>query len=71
MYSITTCVRIVLTFGIYTLAYGNNFPPDAIVILALLNDSCMLSISKDRVTPSDEPDEWNLAEIFGTAIVLG
>jgi hypothetical protein len=50
MYSIAACVRIVLTFGIYTIAWGNNFPPEAIVILALLNDSCMLSISTDLVS---------------------
>jgi hypothetical protein len=31
----------------------------------------MLTISKDKVKPSKEPEHWNLLEIFGTAIVLG
>ncbi len=71
MYSISVCVRIVLTFTILTLAYDFYFPTIACVLLAIFNDGSMLTISKDRVKPSDEPEMWNLAEIFGTAIVLG
>jgi len=41
------------------------------VLLAIFNDGSMLTISKDKVKPSKEPEHWNLLEIFGTAIVLG
>ncbi|ELR11003.1 plasmamembrane proton-efflux P-type ATPase [Acanthamoeba castellanii str. Neff] len=71
MYSISVCVRIVLTFGILTLAYDWYFPTIGCVLLAIFNDGSMLTISKDKVKPSKEPEHWNLLEIFGTAIVLG
>eukprot|EP01127_Copromyxa_protea_P007752 TRINITY_DN1768_c0_g1_i2.p1 TRINITY_DN1768_c0_g1~~TRINITY_DN1768_c0_g1_i2.p1 ORF type:complete len:905 (-),score=241.90 TRINITY_DN1768_c0_g1_i2:627-3002(-) len=71
MYSISVCVRIVLTFGIYTVAYGRTFPPEAMILLAIFNDLSMLSVSTDRVQPNDEPDVWDLREIFGVAIFLG
>jgi len=71
MYSISVCVRIVLTFTILTLAYDFYFPTIACVLLAIFNDGSMLTISKDRVKPSQNPDTWNLLEIFGTAIAIG
>jgi len=71
MYSISVCVRIVLTFGILTLAYDWYFPTIATVMFAIFNDGSMLTIAKDRVKPSQNPEMWNLKEIFGTAIVLG
>lgn len=30
-----------------------------------------MTISKDRVKPSPQPDSWKLREIFSTGIVLG
>jgi H+-transporting ATPase len=71
MYSIHNCVRITLTFGILTVAFDWYFPTIAIVLLAIFNDGCMLSVSKDCVLPSEVPDNWNLHEIFGIALVLG
>jgi len=35
-----------------------------IVIIAILNDGTILTISKDRVTPSKTPDNWRLSELF-------
>jgi H+-transporting ATPase len=70
-YSIMAVVRVVFTFGLLTLIFNWLFPPVVIVILAILNDGTMLSISKDRVKPNKEPDNWNLPEIFSIAIVLG
>lgn len=49
MYSISVCVRIVLTFGILTLAYDWYFPTIGCVLLAIFNDGSMLTISKDKV----------------------
>jgi len=71
MYSVAAAVRIVLTFGILTIAYDWYFPTIGIVFLAILNDGTMLTISKDRVKPSEKPDRWDLKEIFGVAIALG
>jgi H+-transporting ATPase len=71
IYSISVCVRIVLTFSILTLAYDWYFPTIGTVLFACFNDGSMLTISKDRVKPSQRPEMWNLLEIFGTAIAIG
>lgn len=31
----------------------------------------IMTISKDRVKPSPQPDSWKLKEIFATGVVLG
>ncbi|AQK79740.1 ATPase 2 plasma membrane-type, partial [Zea mays] len=42
-----------------------------VLIIAILNDGTIMTISKDRVRPSRTPDSWKLNEIFATGIVLG
>lgn len=37
----------------------------------LLFSGTIMTISKDRVKPSQFPDSWKLSEIFATGIVLG
>lgn len=41
------------------------------LILAILNDGTIMTISKDRVKPSPYPNSWNLSEIFTIAIFYG
>eukprot|EP01113_Clastostelium_recurvatum_P049840 TRINITY_DN92_c0_g1_i5.p1 TRINITY_DN92_c0_g1~~TRINITY_DN92_c0_g1_i5.p1 ORF type:complete len:1096 (+),score=356.01 TRINITY_DN92_c0_g1_i5:213-3500(+) len=71
MYSVATTVRIVLTFSIITFAWNFYFPTIAIVLITIFNDGTILTISKDRVKPSPEPDKWNLKEVFAIAVALG
>ncbi|KAF9913719.1 plasma membrane H+-ATPase [Lobosporangium transversale] len=73
-YSAYTCsitIRVVLTFSIMCFAWKFDFPPFMILILAILNDGTILTISKDRVMPSQYPNHWDLKEIFTSAIVYG
>ncbi|XP_031287670.1 ATPase 7, plasma membrane-type [Pistacia vera] len=42
-----------------------------VLVIAVLNDGTIMTISKDRVKPSPLPDSWKLGEIFATGIVLG
>ncbi|KAG0376904.1 plasma membrane H+-ATPase, partial [Mortierella sp. AD032] len=73
-YSAYTCsitIRVVLCFSIMVFAWKFDFPPFMILILAILNDGTILTISKDRVVPSQYPNHWDLKEIFGSAIVYG
>lgn len=42
-----------------------------VLIIAILNDGTIMTISKDRVKPSPTPDSWKLREIFATGVVLG
>lgn len=52
-------------------AYKFDFPPFMILIIALLNDGTVMTISLDRVKPSLTPDHWDLVEIFSYAIAYG
>ncbi|KAI8088739.1 uncharacterized protein BX664DRAFT_379051 [Halteromyces radiatus] len=73
-YSIYTCsvtIRVVIGFAILVFAFQSDFPPFMVLILAILNDGTIMTISTDRVKPSPHPDRWNLFEIFSSAIVYG
>lgn len=63
--------RICFTFGLLTTIFDWYFPTIMIVILAILNDGAMISLSKDRVTPSKDPEAWFLKRIFFVAIFYG
>ncbi|KAI8320191.1 plasma-membrane proton-e, partial [Martensiomyces pterosporus] len=73
-YAIYTCsvtIRVVTTFSILVFAFKFDFPPFLVLILAIINDGTMMTISTDRVKPSRNPNSWNLKEIFSYAIVYG
>jgi H+-transporting ATPase len=73
-YSIYTCsvtIRVVVGFAVMCFAFKYNFPPFMVLILAILNDGTIMTISTDRVKPSPHPDQWNLFEIFSYAIMYG
>ncbi|KAF7335306.1 Plasma membrane ATPase [Mycena sanguinolenta] len=73
-YSIYACavtIRIVVCFSILAFAYKFDFPPFMVLIIALLNDGTIMTLSVDRVLPSSTPDSWDLAEIFSYAIAYG
>uniref|UniRef100_A0A453QYG4 Cation-transporting P-type ATPase N-terminal domain-containing protein n=1 Tax=Aegilops tauschii subsp. strangulata TaxID=200361 RepID=A0A453QYG4_AEGTS len=53
----------------YTIYF--DFAPFMVLIIAILNDGTIMTISKDRVKPSPKPDSWKLDEIFATGVVLG
>ncbi|KAF9623847.1 hypothetical protein IFM89_005432 [Coptis chinensis] len=71
IYAVSITIRIVLGFMLLTLIWKFDFPPFMVLIIAILNDGTIMTISKDRVKPSPLPDSWKLAEIFATGIVLG
>ncbi|KAJ7937023.1 hypothetical protein B0H13DRAFT_2226484 [Mycena leptocephala] len=66
-YSIYACavtIRIVVCFAILAFAYRFDFPPFMILIIALLNDGTIMTLSQ-------QPDSWDLAEIFSYAVAYG
>ncbi|XP_006473964.2 ATPase 8, plasma membrane-type [Citrus sinensis] len=71
IYAVSITIRIVLGFLLVALLWKFDFPPFMILIIAILNDGTIMTISKDRVKPSPMPDSWKLKEIFGTGVVLG
>jgi H+-transporting ATPase len=73
-YSIYACavtIRIVVCFSILAFAFKFDFPPFMILIIALLNDGTIMTLSVDRVLPSNTPDKWDLTEIFSYAVAYG
>ena len=73
-YAISACavtIRIVVCFAILAFAYQFDSPPFMVLIIALLNDGTIMTLSVDRVLPSMTPDSWDLAEIFAFAVAYG
>ncbi|CAA2983662.1 plasma membrane ATPase 1-like [Olea europaea var. sylvestris] len=71
IYAVSITIRIVLGFMLLALIWKFDFPPFMVLIIAILNDGTIMTISKDRVRPSPLPDSWKLSEIFATGIILG
>ncbi|GKV07747.1 hypothetical protein SLEP1_g19476 [Rubroshorea leprosula] len=71
IYAVSITIRIVFGFMFIALIWKFDFAPFMVLIIAILNDGTIMTISKDRVKPSPQPDSWKLREIFCTGIVLG
>ena len=71
IYAVSITIRIVLRFMLVALILEFDFSPFMILIIAILNDGTIMTISTDRVKPSPMPDSWELNEIFATGVVLG
>ncbi|XP_062008029.1 ATPase 9, plasma membrane-type [Rosa rugosa] len=71
IYAVSITIRVVLGFLLLALIWKFDFSPFMVLIIAILNDGTIMTISKDRVKPSPLPDSWKLKEIFATGVVLG
>nr|XP_017233966.1 PREDICTED: plasma membrane ATPase 1-like isoform X3 [Daucus carota subsp. sativus] len=71
IYAVSITIRIVLGFLLLSVFWRFNFPPLMVLLIAILNDGTIMTISKDRVKPSPLPDSWKLTEIFATGVVIG
>ena len=73
-YAIYTCsvtIRIIVAFALLVFIFRYDFPPFMVLIMAVLNDGTIMTISKDRVEPSPTPKAWRLKRVFISAIVYG
>ncbi|RZC74483.1 hypothetical protein C5167_049963 [Papaver somniferum] len=71
IYAVSITIRIVLGFMLLNILWRFDFPPFMVLVIAILNDGTIMTISKDRVKPSPFPDSWKLSEIFATGVVIG
>ncbi|KAJ7525127.1 hypothetical protein O6H91_17G037400 [Diphasiastrum complanatum] len=71
IYAVSITIRIVLGFLLLALIWKFDFSPFMVLIIAILNDGTIMTISKDRVKPSPLPDSWKLKEIFATGVIMG
>ncbi|KAF3440101.1 hypothetical protein FNV43_RR18379 [Rhamnella rubrinervis] len=58
IYAVSITIRIVLGFMLLTVFWEFNFPPFMVLVIAILNDGTIMTISKDRVKPSPVPDTF-------------
>uniref|UniRef100_A0A0D3BYW3 Cation-transporting P-type ATPase C-terminal domain-containing protein n=2 Tax=Brassica oleracea var. oleracea TaxID=109376 RepID=A0A0D3BYW3_BRAOL len=56
------------TFGFMFIALLWEF--DFTPFIAILNNGAIMTISKDNVKPSPQPDSWKLIEIFSTGVMF-
>ncbi|KAH0862705.1 hypothetical protein HID58_079916 [Brassica napus] len=71
IYAVSITICIVFGFMLIALIWEFVFSAFMVLIIGILNDGTIMTISKDRVKPSPTPDSWKLKEIFATGIVLG
>jgi H+-transporting ATPase len=63
IYACAVTIRIVVGFAVMAFAFKFDFPPFMVLIIAILNDGTIMTLSVDRVLPSHTPDSWDLAEM--------
>ncbi|KAJ0233302.1 ATPase 5 [Hirschfeldia incana] len=71
IYAVSNTIRIVFGFMFIAVLWEFDFAPFMVLIIAILNDGAIMTISKDNVKPSPQPDSWKLIEIFSTGVVFG
>ncbi|KAF8082937.1 hypothetical protein N665_0800s0030 [Sinapis alba] len=71
IYAVSNTIRIVFGFMFIALLWEFDFAPFMVLIIAILNDGAIMTISKDNVKPSPQPDSWKLIEIISTGAVFG
>ncbi|KAK1925711.1 plasma membrane H+ ATPase [Papiliotrema laurentii] len=71
VYACAVTIRIVVCFAIMAFVWKFDFPSFMVLIIAVLNDGTIMTLSLDRVLPSTTPDSWDLAEVFAYGIGYG
>ncbi|XP_041019441.1 plasma membrane ATPase-like [Juglans microcarpa x Juglans regia] len=71
IYAVSTTIHKVFAFMLIALMWKFDFAPFIVLIMAILNDGTITTISQDRVMASPHPDRLKLREIFVTGIMLG
>jgi H+-transporting ATPase len=59
-YAVYTCsvtIRIIVAFALLIFIFRYDFPPFMVLVMAVLNDGTIITISKDRVEPSPSPSK--------------
>ncbi|KAI5074645.1 hypothetical protein GOP47_0010606 [Adiantum capillus-veneris] len=71
IYALSITVRIVLSFFMLLFIWKYNFSPFMVLVMAILNDGTIMTISTDKVKPSQNPDSWKLPELFVLGMCFG
>ncbi|XP_057746923.1 ATPase 5, plasma membrane-type-like [Arachis stenosperma] len=60
IYAVSFTIRIVFDFMFIALIWKFDFAPFMMLIIAILNNGTIMTISKDRVKPFPQLDSWKL-----------
>ncbi|CAF0749084.1 unnamed protein product [Adineta steineri] len=71
IYACSMTIRTFVGFSILIFAFKFDFPPFMVLILVILNDGALVTISKDQTKPCLYPNNLNSFEIFIYGIVYG
>jgi len=71
IYRITCTVNLLLFFSISIVAIDFSIPTLCLVILVILNDGTIMTISHDKVIPSKKPEKWKLLIVTAIAAIVG
>lgn len=71
IYACAVTIRIVVGFALMAFIWKFEFPPFMVLVIAMLNDGTIMTLSVDRVLPSTTPDSWDLVEVFSFGIAYG
>ncbi|KAI3932101.1 hypothetical protein MKW98_022726 [Papaver atlanticum] len=64
IYAISITIRIVFGFMLITLIWKFDFSPFMVLVIDILNDGTITTISKDKVKPSTLLNNWKLKKHF-------
>ncbi|CAF4363067.1 unnamed protein product, partial [Rotaria sordida] len=71
VYTSSMTVHLLVGYSVLLFAFQFDFPSFMLLVLTLLNNVTMMTISKDRVDPSPYPTRWLLSDVFVHASVYG
>lgn len=71
IYRVNISLTLLFFFAIMILAFQVELPAIIIVLMALLNDFTIMTISADKVIPSNKPDGWNIPAMLFVSSVMG
>eukprot|EP00762_Andalucia_godoyi_P004386 ANDGO_08214.mRNA.1 Plasma membrane ATPase 1 len=71
IYRVNISLSLLFFFATMIIAFNVTLPAIIIVLMALLNDFTIMTISADKVIPSAQPDGWNIPQILAVACGMG
>eukprot|EP00931_Biecheleriopsis_adriatica_P105974 TRINITY_DN80490_c0_g1_i1.p1 TRINITY_DN80490_c0_g1~~TRINITY_DN80490_c0_g1_i1.p1 ORF type:complete len:995 (-),score=199.82 TRINITY_DN80490_c0_g1_i1:93-3077(-) len=71
LYRIAATIQIVLVLSILIYAYDDTMPAIYVILLALINDVCMLPVAADNAAPSALPEIPSMPSILLASFLYG
>jgi H+-transporting ATPase len=70
IYRINISLTLLFFFATMIVIFDESLPAIIIVLMALLNDFTIMTISTDKVVPSEKPDGWHIWEMIIISVAM-